>query len=38
MKKKELTKNAIELLKNLIETSSFSSEEDKTAKLIEGRF
>jgi len=38
MKKKELTKNAIELLKNLIETSSFSSEEDKTAKLIEGWF
>lgn len=38
MKKKELTKNAIELLKNLIETPSFSSEEDKTASLIEKWF
>ena len=38
MKKKELTQKAIELLKNLIETPSFSSEEDKTAKLIEGWF
>ncbi len=38
MKKKELTKNVIELLKNLIETPSFSSEEDKTATLIEKWF
>ncbi len=38
MKKKELTQKAIELLKNLIETPSFSSEEDKTAKLIENWF
>lgn len=38
MKKKELTKNAIALLKNLIETPSFSSEEDKTAALIEKWF
>ena len=38
IKQKELTKNAIELLKSLIETPSFSSEEDKTAKLIEGWF
>ncbi len=38
MKKKELTKNAIQLLKNLIETPSFSSEEDKTANLIENWF
>jgi len=38
MKKKDLTKNAIELLKNLIETPSFSSEEDKTASLIEKWF
>ncbi len=38
MKKKDLTKNAIELLKNLIETPSFSSEEDKTASLIEKCF
>ncbi len=38
MKKKELTQNAIELLKNLIETPSFSSEEDKTADLIENWF
>ena len=34
MKKKELIKNAIELLKQLIETQSFSSEEDQTALLI----
>jgi len=38
IKQKELTKNAIELLKNLIETTSFSSEEDKTAILIENWF
>ncbi len=38
MKKKELTKKAINLLKNLIETPSFSSEEDKTASLIEKWF
>ncbi|NNK82286.1 MAG: M20 family metallo-hydrolase [Flavobacteriaceae bacterium] len=38
MKQKELTKKAIELLKNLIETPSFSSEEDKTAQLIENWF
>jgi len=38
MKKKELTQNAIELLKNLIETPSFSSEEDRTAALIEKWF
>lgn len=38
MKQKELTKKAIELLKNLIETPSFSSEEDKTALLIESWF
>lgn len=38
MKQKELTKKAIELLKNLIETPSFSSEEDKTAQLIESWF
>ncbi len=38
MKKKELTQNAIQLLKNLIETPSFSSEEDKTANLIENWF
>ena len=38
MKKKELTKNAISLLKSLIETPSFSSEEDKTASLIETWF
>ncbi|MGA1225868.1 MAG: M20 family metallo-hydrolase [Tamlana sp.] len=31
----ELTNDAIELLKKLIETQSFSSEEDKTASLIE---
>ena len=34
----KLTKNAISLLKNLIETQSFSSEEENTAKLIEGWF
>lgn len=34
----ELTTSAIALLKNLIETPSFSSEEDKTAQLIEGWF
>lgn len=33
-----LTSEAISLLKNLIETPSFSSEEDKTALLIEGWF
>lgn len=38
MKQKELTENAINLLKNLIETPSFSSEEDHTAALIEGWF
>ncbi|MBT8310107.1 MAG: M20/M25/M40 family metallo-hydrolase, partial [Flavobacteriaceae bacterium] len=36
--KEKLTKEAKELLKNLIETPSFSSEEDKTAALIEGWF
>ena len=34
----ELTDNAIELLKNLIEIQSFSSEEDQTATLIENWF
>ena len=34
----ELTQDAIALLKQLIETQSFSSEEDKTALLIEGWF
>ena len=34
----ELTEEAIELLKNLIETQSFSSEEDETALLIENWF
>lgn len=34
----KLTEKAISLLKNLIETQSFSREEDKTAKLIEGWF
>ena len=34
----ELTKDAIALLKNLIETESFSSNEDKTAQLIEKWF
>ena len=33
-----LTTEAIELLKNLIQTPSFSSEEDKTALLIENWF
>ena len=33
-----LTENAIYLLKSLIETQSFSTEEEKTAKLIEGWF
>ncbi len=35
---KKLTENAISLLKKLIETQSFSSEEENTAKLIEGWF
>ena len=35
---KKLTANAISLLKNLIETQSFSKEEENTAKLIEGWF
>ena len=35
---KKLTENAISLLKNLIETQSFSTEEENTAKLIEGWF
>ena len=34
----KLTKNAISLLKNLIETQSFSEEEENTAFLIEGWF
>jgi acetylornithine deacetylase len=34
----KLTANAISLLKNLIETQSFSQEEENTAKLIEGWF
>ena len=38
MTPKELTKDAISLLKKLIETQSFSSEEDKTALLIEDWF
>lgn len=38
MKKIELTNKAIALLKSLIETPSFSSEEDKTATLIEKWF
>ena len=38
MKQKELSKKAIALLKNLIETPSFSSKEDKTAALIENWF
>ena len=38
MKKSDLTKKAVELLKNLIETPSFSSQEDKTAVLIEDWF
>ncbi|MGK0414894.1 MAG: acetylornithine deacetylase [Polaribacter sp.] len=35
---KKLTQNAISLLKNLIETQSFSTEEENTATLIEGWF
>ena len=35
---KDLTQDAIQLLKNLIETPSFSSEEDKTAALIAAWF
>lgn len=38
MKERKFTNNAIELLKNLIEVPSFSSEEDKTAELIENWF
>ena len=38
MTEEQLTTNAIRLLKNLIETPSFSSEEDKTANLIENWF
>ncbi len=38
MSVKNLTKNAISLLKKLIETQSFSMEEENTAKLIEGWF
>jgi acetylornithine deacetylase len=38
MKQEVLIQDAIELLKNLIETQSFSSEEDKTALLIEKWF
>ena len=38
MKQKVLIQDAIELLKNLIETQSFSSEEDRTALLIENWF
>ena len=38
MKKKELTNKALELLKSLIETPSFSSEEGNTALLIEDWF
>ncbi len=38
MKQKELTQKAIELLKGLIETQSFSSEEENTAVLIEHWF
>lgn len=38
MIQQNLTEKAIELLKNLIETPSFSSEEDKTAILIENWF
>jgi acetylornithine deacetylase len=34
----KLSENAISLLKNLIETQSFSQEEENTAKLIEGWF
>ncbi|WP_299777133.1 M20 family metallo-hydrolase [uncultured Formosa sp.] len=38
MMTQQLTEEAILLLKNLIETQSFSSEEDKTAQLIEAWF
>ncbi|WP_026934094.1 M20 family metallo-hydrolase [Christiangramia echinicola] len=38
MQLKELQQQAIELLKNLIETQSFSGEEDKTADLLEKWF
>ncbi|WP_343330154.1 M20 family metallo-hydrolase [Polaribacter staleyi] len=38
MRIEKLTENAISLLKNLIETQSFSTEEHNTAKLIEGWF
>ena len=38
MEIQQLTENAISLLKNLIETQSFSSEEENTALLIEGWF
>lgn len=38
MTTQELTEEAISLLKNLIETQSFSSEEDQTAQLIEDWF
>jgi acetylornithine deacetylase len=38
MGQQELTNSAIELLKNLIEIQSFSSEEDRTATLIENWF
>lgn len=38
MKQEKLTNDAIELLKQLIETPSFSSEEDQTAMLIEQWF
>ncbi|WP_081209907.1 M20 family metallo-hydrolase [Salegentibacter sediminis] len=38
MKLEELQKEALDLLKNLIETRSFSKEEDKTAELLEDWF
>jgi acetylornithine deacetylase len=38
MKLKELQNDAIDLLKRLIKTQSFSGEEDKTAELLEGWF
>jgi acetylornithine deacetylase len=38
MNLEKLTTNAISLLKHLIETPSFSKEEENTAKLIEGWF
>lgn len=38
MQVKELQKEAIELLKNLIQTQSFSGEEDRTAELLEKWF